>query len=136
MKRFIFIFLAALVGNALGFTSTVPTQYSNLQWTVGGSTGLEPTAYCNSMTLNGIADFANSSIITFSGTLNCNNNAGAYVVSGTGYLNNLGGISLGITVGGSYFWNCATNANLFANCKAYAGNGAGALLASPTITFR
>ena len=124
--------LLAFASHSMAYTTTTPTQYSGLQWTVSGRTGFEPNAYCSSMTLNGLASLNDSSTINFFGTLNCG--AGAYVVSGTGYLNIDGGLSFGLTVGGSTFWNCATNSALNATCKVL--NNSGALIAAPNITFR
>lgn len=134
MKKFLVLLLAALIGgNSFAYKTTVPTQYSGLQWTVSGLTGLEPYAYCTSMTLNGVTDFANNSIISLAGTLNCNNGANAYVVNGAGYLNTVGGISLGLTVSGLYYWNCQTDALLNASCSALNAYGA---VGSPKITFK
>ena len=126
--------LLALASHSMAYTTTTPTQYSGLQWTVSGSTGFEPYAYCSSMTLNGLANLNDNSTISFFGTLNCNSGAGAYVVSGTGYLNINGGLSFGLTVGGSTFWNCATNSALNATCKV--SNNSGTQIAAPNITFR
>ena len=124
--------LLAFASHSMAYTTTTPTQYSGLQWTVSGNTGFEPYAYCSSMTLNGLANLNDNSTISFFGTLNCS--AGAYVVSGTGYLNVNGGLSFGLTVGGSTFWNCATNSALNATCKV--SNNSGAQIAAPNITFK
>jgi len=135
MRKIALVYLLlALSSHSMAYTTTTPTQYSGLQWTVSGSTGFEPYAYCSSMTLNGLASLNDNSTISFFGTLNCNSNANAYVVSGTGYLNVNGGLSFGLTVGGSTFWNCATNSALNATCKV--SNNSGALIAAPNITFR
>ena len=87
------------------------------------------------MTLNAVTDFANNSIISFSGVMNCNSGASAYVISGTGYLNTLGGISFGITVANGYFWNCATNAAFFASCRVIKSTTE-QLIATPAIIFQ
>jgi hypothetical protein len=134
MKK-LFIFLVFFsVSNVFAYTTKNPIQYSDLQWSVTGTTGLEPTAYCTSLTLNGVTDFTTNSIINFSGILNCNAGNNAYVVNGSGYLNNSGGISLGLTISGMFFWNCQTNGALFANCKAM--NTSGVTIGYPTISFK
>lgn len=133
MKKIALIsLLLTLSSHSMAYSTSTPTQFSGLEWTVSGATGLEPKAYCTSMSLNGVTDFTKNSIINFSGVLNCN--SGAYVVSGTGYLNVLGGVSFGLKVGGNYFWNCSTDSALNASCSAL--NYAGSIIAYPNINFR
>lgn len=135
MKYLVLLLVALLTANANAYQIATPAQYSGLQWNVGGTTGFEPNNRCTSLTLNGITDFANNSIVNFSGTLNCNSGATAFVVSGTGYINISGGLTLGLTVANGYFWNCETNASFFANCKVVK-SVTEQLIANPTITFR
>lgn len=132
MKFFFFILILTFNLNAFAQKIVTPVQYTGLQWRVSGNTGFQPGSICTSLTLNGITDFANNSVVSLAGTLNCNN--GAYTIVGGGYLNNVGGISIGLTVAGSAYWNCSTDKSLFGTCTVI-NVRTGLAEAAPTITF-